>query len=205
MRRGPSRARLYRSVGMIAIGLFIVLKVATDIAGRGEALRGRAHVVDGGTIAVEGVAVGLQGVAAPELGHGGLGTGQETSGPEAAAFLRQLSEGQIVVCELTGERTHGREVGVCYRDGRDLGAAVIEAGLARDCPAPAAAGTPGWSGPRRGACRCPTTATRSGERPSTMLREDDLATWRERAMERYGLHPDHPELERSLSELKEAS
>jgi micrococcal nuclease len=38
-----------------------------------------------------------------------------------------------VVCGLTGERTRGRRVGFCYRDGRDVGAEVIAAGLARDC------------------------------------------------------------------------
>jgi endonuclease YncB( thermonuclease family) len=48
--------------------------------------------------------------------------------------MRRLVEGRVVTCELTGERTHRREVGVCYRDGQDIGAAVIEAGLARDCP-----------------------------------------------------------------------
>jgi endonuclease YncB( thermonuclease family) len=119
---------------MIAIGLFIVLKVATDIASRSEALQGRAHVLDGDTISVEGVHVRLQGVAAPEIPHEGLGIEAEPGGEQAAAFMRRLVEGQIVVCELTGERTHGREVGVCSREGQDIGAAVIEAGLARDCP-----------------------------------------------------------------------
>ena len=91
-------------------------------------------MLDGDTIAVGGVTVRLQGVAAPELDHPNLGIEQEPGGPEAAAFMRRLVEGRVVTCELTGERTHGREVGVCYRDGRDIGAAVIEAGLARDCP-----------------------------------------------------------------------
>jgi endonuclease YncB( thermonuclease family) len=97
-------------------------------------LAGRAHVLDGDTITVGGVTVRLQGVAAPELEHAGLGIEQERGGAEAAAFLRQLVEGRTVLCGLTGERTHGREVGVCRLDGRDIGAAVIEAGLARDCP-----------------------------------------------------------------------
>jgi endonuclease YncB( thermonuclease family) len=119
---------------MIAIGLFILVKVGTDIAGRSEALHGRAHVLDGDTISVEGVHVRLQGVAAPETRHEGLGIQAEAGGERAAAFLRRLVEGQTVACELTGERTHGREVGVCRHDGRDIGAAVIEAGLARDCP-----------------------------------------------------------------------
>jgi endonuclease YncB( thermonuclease family) len=93
-----------------------------------------ADTLDGDTVVVKGISVRLQGVAAPELEHGSLGVRQEPGGPEAAAFMRRLVEGQVVVCKLTGERTHGREVGVCRRDGRDIGAAVIEAGLARDCP-----------------------------------------------------------------------
>jgi endonuclease YncB( thermonuclease family) len=39
-----------------------------------------------------------------------------------------------ITCELTGERTDDREVGVCYdSEGKDIGAAIIAAGLARDC------------------------------------------------------------------------
>jgi micrococcal nuclease len=115
----------------------IVVVLALALAGAASAaerLSGRAHVLDGDTIAVGGVTVRLQGVAAPELDHPSLGIEQETGGPEAAAFMRRLVEGRVVVCELAGERTHGREVGVCYREGHDIGAAVIEAGLARDCP-----------------------------------------------------------------------
>jgi endonuclease YncB( thermonuclease family) len=70
----------------------------------------------------------------PELDHAGLGIAEEPGGRDAAALMRRLVEGTLVVCELTGERTHGREVGVCRRDGRDIGTVVIEAGLARDCP-----------------------------------------------------------------------
>ena len=39
-----------------------------------------------------------------------------------------LIEGQVVVCDLTQERTHGRRVGWCYRDGRDIAAELIRAG-----------------------------------------------------------------------------
>ena len=47
----------------------------------------------------------------------------------------ELVEDQIVVCELTWERTHGRRVGWCYGDGEDIAEALIRAGLARDCKA----------------------------------------------------------------------
>ena len=46
----------------------------------------------------------------------------------------ELVEGETVVCDLTQERTHGRRVGWCYRDGQDIAEALIRAGLARDCP-----------------------------------------------------------------------
>lgn len=58
----------------------------------------------------------------------------EPGGPEAAAFMAHLVDGQILICDLTGERTHRREVGICRQAGRDVGAELIAAGLARDCP-----------------------------------------------------------------------
>jgi micrococcal nuclease len=91
-----------------------------------ERLVGTARVVDGDTLDVAGVRVRLKGVAAPELA--------EPGGEEARAFVAGLAEGRTVVCELTGERTRGRRVGHCSREGRDIGGEVIAAGLARDCP-----------------------------------------------------------------------
>jgi endonuclease YncB( thermonuclease family) len=90
----PGRARLYRSAGMIAIGLFILMKVASDIAGRSEALRGRAEVLDGATISVEGVQVRLQGVAAPEIAHESVGIQAEVGGEDAAPSCATWSRGK---------------------------------------------------------------------------------------------------------------
>jgi endonuclease YncB( thermonuclease family) len=101
-------------------------------AAAGERLAGRAHVTDGDTIRVGGVAVRLKGVAAPEVAH--FGDPGEPGGEQAKAFMVELVEGQIVICDLTQERTHGRRVGWCYRDGQDIAEALIRAGLARDCP-----------------------------------------------------------------------
>lgn len=100
---------------------------------------GVAHVIDGDTIhlttaeAGKIVKVRLQGVAAPERSDAG--------GAEATRFVEQLAEGRQVRCELDGSRSKDRVVGVCFvggegvaGGGKDIGAAVIEAGLARDCP-----------------------------------------------------------------------
>lgn len=69
--------------------------------------------------------VRLNGVAAPET--------REPGGKQATGFLRTVCEGLPVKCDLDGSKTRGREVGVCYVDAKDIGAAVISAGLARDC------------------------------------------------------------------------
>ena len=92
------------------------------------------YVRDGDTIEVDGAAIRLQGVAAHEM--------DERGGLEAATYMLQLVQGQQVTCELTGERSFDRLVGVCRLDDEatvgdgdtDIGAIMIQAGLARDCP-----------------------------------------------------------------------
>ena len=93
---------------------------------RGAVIEGPARVVDGDTIDVAGVRVRLHGIAAPER--------SEPGGAEATAALRQIIAGQVVRCSVTGEQTHGREVGTCWIGAQDIAAAVVAAGRARDCP-----------------------------------------------------------------------
>ncbi len=98
-------------------------------------------------VVVSGIHVRLKGVAAPEVAHfGELG---EPGGEAAKEFLVDLVEEQMVVCDLTQERTHGRRVGWCYRGGEDIAEALIAAGLARDCPR--------FSGGRYGAAEVPAS------------------------------------------------
>jgi hypothetical protein len=111
----------------------VILMLAVAPAAAAERLVGRAKAVDGDTLEVAGIRVRLQGVAAPEIKHPGQPK-PELGGPEAAAFMARLVDGQTLVCELTGERTQTRRVGVCRLEGRDVGAEVIAAGLARGCP-----------------------------------------------------------------------
>ncbi|WP_367647446.1 thermonuclease family protein [Ruegeria arenilitoris] len=80
---------------------------------------------DADTIVVDGTPVRLQGVDAPELGT--------AAGRDARRWMVNYLRGKAVECQLTGERTYDRYVGVCYVDGQDVGAAVIAAGHALDC------------------------------------------------------------------------
>ena len=83
-------------------------------------------VRDGDTIEVGKIPIRLNGVSAPEM--------KEALGPQSKAFMSNLVMDKRVRCKLDGTKSHDRWVGICYREGQDIGAAVIGAGLALDCP-----------------------------------------------------------------------
>lgn len=105
----------------------IILIVTTAFAGPPSTLEGTViHVRDGDTIVVDHTPIRLDGVSAPEL--------NEPLGAQSKAFMVDFVLHKRVRCELTGNKTHDRWVGVCYLAGVDIGRAVIAAGLALDCP-----------------------------------------------------------------------
>ena len=114
---------------MKTVGLLFLLASLPAFAQ--SEISGTVHVVDGNTIHVTTdsgtIEVRLQGIAAPEDSQPG--------GIEATAFLEQYAEGEPVRCTLDGRKFQRLKVGICYVAGRDIAAAVIRAGLARDCPA----------------------------------------------------------------------
>ncbi|WP_174148426.1 thermonuclease family protein [Leisingera sp. ANG59] len=83
------------------------------------------QIRDADTIVVSGTPVRLNGVDAP-----GPGT---RAGRDARRWMVNYLNGRSIECELNGERTHDRWVGICYADGEDIGAALIAAGHALDC------------------------------------------------------------------------
>ena len=97
-----------------------------EVATQGQIIFGQAYAIDGDTLRVGAAHVRLQGVAAPERGQHG--------GPQATEYMKRLVNGKAVRCVLDGTRSHDRLVGVCYLNEQDVGASVISAGLARDCP-----------------------------------------------------------------------
>jgi micrococcal nuclease len=68
----------------------------------------------------------LNGLAAPE--------GDEPGGGAATQAMIELVEGRTLRCELDGERTHDRCVGVRHLDGVDISEVMVRSGVARDCP-----------------------------------------------------------------------
>jgi micrococcal nuclease len=84
------------------------------------------YVRDGDTIVVGSKSIRLSGLAAPE--------GDKPGGADATQAMFELVQGRTLRCELDGERTHDRCVGICYLEGEDISEAVIHLGVARDCP-----------------------------------------------------------------------
>ena len=83
-------------------------------------------VRDGDTIEVGPIAIRLMGVAAPEL--------DEPLGRRAKDFMFGVVFSKSIQCELNGEKSYDRFVASCFIEGTDIGAALISAGLALDCP-----------------------------------------------------------------------
>jgi endonuclease YncB( thermonuclease family) len=85
------------------------------------------QVHNGDTVVVGDVAVRLSGLHAPEL--------SEPYGPQARDYLAARTLTKVLTCVLDGGRSHGRLTGICHTpDNIDVAAAVIGAGLGRDCP-----------------------------------------------------------------------
>ena len=118
--------RMTRIFFVLALA-FITLPIALDVRAENLTLTGIvSHVRDGDTIEVGPIAVRLQGIAAPE--------GNEPGGAIASDAMRDLVLGKDLRCDLTGDRSHDRVIGVCFLDdGRDVGEVMVFQGNARDC------------------------------------------------------------------------
>lgn len=102
----------------------IIITIATILSST-QVFSASLQVRDADTIVVDGTPVRLNGVDAPEL--------KTSAGKDAKRWVVNYLRGKSITCELNGERTYDRWVGVCFADGEDIGAAVIAAGHALDC------------------------------------------------------------------------
>ncbi|MBN7787488.1 thermonuclease family protein [Ponticoccus gilvus] len=101
--------------------LIIIICLALPV----QAIAQSLHVRDADTIVVDGTPVRLNGVDAPEL--------KTRAGRDAKRWMVNYLRARSITCDLNGDRTYDRWVGVCFADGQDIGAAVIAAGHALDC------------------------------------------------------------------------
>lgn len=120
------RLHLVKRMSRLLLQAFLALSLFPNWAIAEKLLEGRVTKVrDVDTIVVAGTPVRLNGVDGPEV--------STRAGKDAKYFMQRLVGGKHVRCELNGDRTHDRWVGVCFLDGVDVGATAIASGMALDC------------------------------------------------------------------------
>lgn len=93
----------------------------------GGAAAQTASITDGDTIRLGNTNWRLRGIDAPER-HQACADGW-AAGQAASDALRAMMKGQVK-CELRDHDRYGCSVGLCRVDGKDLGAAMVNAGMA---------------------------------------------------------------------------
>jgi endonuclease YncB( thermonuclease family) len=92
----------------------------------------KARVIDGDTLELAGSVYRIHGIDAPEAGQtcARPGGGRWPCGAAAVAALEDLVLGRDIHCDERGVDAYGRILSVCRVGGQDIGAALVEAGLA---------------------------------------------------------------------------
>ncbi|MCW5737855.1 MAG: thermonuclease family protein [Enhydrobacter sp.] len=109
--------------GMMTAGL------AALVAGGAMAQAPASPVIDGDTLRYDGATVHLWGVDAPEVGQ--TCADGWPAGKMAADYLRGLIHNRSLVCDhRQSQSTPGTTYALCKVDGKDLSAAMAEAGMA---------------------------------------------------------------------------
>ena len=119
--------RRIRQAALVTTGV-LALAACAKTTPQDSNLTDRVTTVWTGDLIVLGryTGVRLHGVHAPGR--------EEPGGYEALRFTSLFVSGASVTCRLSGARRGGHATGVCFANGRDIGAALVAAGLARDCP-----------------------------------------------------------------------
>ncbi|MFZ2869615.1 thermonuclease family protein [Zavarzinia sp.] len=102
--------------------IFALLVAAAPPALADDVFAGKGYPIDGDTLIVGDVTVRLHGIDTPERGQACWGA--------ARSLLDDIALGREVTCQKIDMDRHGRTVARCAVDGRDLGRAQLEAGLA---------------------------------------------------------------------------
>ncbi len=97
----------------------------------GRSLEGRAQVTDGDTIRIGESRIRLKGIDAPELRQTCRHDGRPyRCGEVAKSALAERLEDRALTCRITGRDRYRRALATCAVDGEDIGAWLVERGLA---------------------------------------------------------------------------
>ena len=116
---------------MLTIRSVLVLILALSAPAGAVTLSGQARVVDGDSLVVAGERVRLFGIDAPELTQRCDVSGRNWAcGAWAKEALTQIVGQGVLRCDALDRDRYGRTVARCLVSGRDVGAAMVQAGAA---------------------------------------------------------------------------
>ena len=122
---------MLRSVGLKDVSLKASISIAYVFLAFVSTATAQVIVTDGDTIELDGITYRLNGIDAPEFGQDCAGlSGTWPCGNVALAALARLVEGQNVRCQPISEDGYGRTIATCYVGAIDVGAELIQEGLA---------------------------------------------------------------------------
>jgi len=121
----------------IVAALFLGFGLPSNLFGSAPADRpltaeaSQIRVFDGETLGLGDRIIRLSGIAAPARGEAcGGDAARRDCGSAAAAVLAALVQGHNVTCRIEGHDGFRRGLGRCIAGGRDVNAAMVEAGFA---------------------------------------------------------------------------
>lgn len=130
-------AIVYLNAAMVDVMRVLCLILAVFVPGvvQAQMLTGTARVIDGDTLEVGTERIRLHGIDAVELSQTCTRNGENwRCGEDAAALMRTFADGKPVACRQRDIDKYGRIVATCEVGWQDLGAVMIEAGLAVALP-----------------------------------------------------------------------
>ena len=109
---------------LLSILLFVSGVASADVTGI-------ANVTDGDTVKINNTRIRLHGIDAPERNQKCEKYGQEwRCGQASTKLLRTLTTNKTITCKGSSTDRYKRLIAVCYVNGVDLNAAMVDAGLA---------------------------------------------------------------------------
>lgn len=94
-------------------------------------IAGTARVIDGDTISIRDQRIRLAAIDACEVDQIGTRGGAEwPCGKIARSFMRAIADGKHITCRVIDTDQYRRLVAQCFESGRDIGLAIVAAGLA---------------------------------------------------------------------------
>lgn len=90
-------------------------------------VQAETRVIDGDTLELNGEIFRLNGIDAPEHGQT---CGKWPCGKAATETLVEIVKGNEIFCEGRSEDGYGRTIATCFANGKDIGADLIDKGMA---------------------------------------------------------------------------